>query len=354
VAAPIVRDECWVIENYRARECRRPWREFRSLVSLHNHSSYSVENLASLDRVMGLGFMAPLRGIVRRAFGLDGSVPPDYAEMRYNPPLTPRDIWELELHSARRLGFDDALVAITDHNEVRGGLELAAAVGGARIGVGEELSLRFQGHLFHLGVTGLAPDDALAVHERLRAAAAAGRLDDLLEQLDAARCLVVLNHPLLAWDGKSDASLPALGLLSRYGRFIHALEYNGMRRRAENDAVIELAQACGKPLVGGGDSHLLVPASALCASPSASRFAEFVEEVRAGQAVTLVKSSYSAPHGWKMFLRVLAFMARYREIATYRDVPASSFLSNRLVLLDPVGLISRAFLRLVSALELAR
>ena len=355
-ARPIVRDECWVIEDYRRRECRRPWREFRSLVSLHNHSCYSVENLASLNRVMALGFMAPLRDLVRRAFGLDGSAAPDYGEMRYNPPLSPEDIWALELGAARRLGFDEVLLAITDHDEVRGGVDLLARrpADSSRIGLGEELSLRFQGHLFHLGVTGLPAGDVLATHERLQEAAAADRLDELFECLAATRCLVVLNHPLLAWDGKSDAGAPALGLLSRYGWAIHALEYNGMRRRSENDGVVELARACGKPLAGGGDSHLLVAGSALCASPGASTFPDFIEEVRAGRAVPLIKASYSAPHGWKMFLRVLAFMARYRQIATYRGVPAASFLKDRTVLLDPVGRASQAFLWLVSTLELAR
>jgi hypothetical protein len=163
-----------------------------------------------------------------------------------------------------------------------------------------------------------------------------------------------LNHPLLAWDGDSDAAIPALDLLSRYGWAIHALEYNGMRRRAENDRVLELARACGKPVVGGGDSHLLVAGSALCASAGASTFPEFSEEVRAGRAVPLIKTTYAAPHGWKMFLRVLAFMARYRQIATYRNVPAAAFLKHRTVLMDPVGLASRSFLWLVSALELAR
>jgi hypothetical protein len=148
--------------------------------------------------------------------------------------------------------------------------------------------------------------------------------------------------------------VPALDLIERYGRVIHALEYNGMRQRRENDRVLELARHVRKPVVGGGDSHLLAPSSALCASPTATTYSEFIEEVRGGHAVPLIKSDYFAPHGWKMFLRVLAFMARYREIGAYRGQPVATMLEGRAVLLDPVGAASRAFLWLVCALRLLR
>ncbi|MGA2325956.1 MAG: hypothetical protein ABSH05_06675 [Bryobacteraceae bacterium] len=352
----LVRDECWAVENCRYRECRRPWREFRSLVSLHNHSCYSVENLASLNRVMALGFMRPLRGIVQRAFGLGAGPAPDYSQMRYNPPLRPEEVLDLELRSARRLGFDQVSLAITDHDEVRGGVELLARRPGqaGRVGLGEELSFRFQGHLFHLGLTGLPAGEIHAAHQRLQEAARANRLDDLFECLEATGCLVVLNHPLLAWDGERARDVPVLELIRRYGWAIHALEYNGMRRREENERVLDLARGVSKPVVGGGDSHLLVASSVLCGSPGAETFPEFVEEVKAGRAVPLVKSDYAAPHGWKMFLRVLAFIARYRQIAAYRGQAVAGMLQGRTVLLDPVGRAARAFLRLVSALQLAR
>lgn len=345
-----------MIENCRYRECRRPWREFRSVVSLHNHSCYSVENLASLNRVMALPFMRPLRGIVQRAFGLGAGPAPDYSQMRYNPPLGPEGVLDLELRSARRLGFEQVSLAITDHDDVHGGVELLARRPdeAGRTGLGEELSLRFQGHLFHLGVTGLPAGDIQATHQRLQEAARANRLDDLFERLQAAGCLVVLNHPLLAWDGERDTGVPVLELIGRYGWAIHALEYNGMRRREENDRVLDLARGVSKPVVGGGDSHLLAASAALCGSPGAETYPEFIEEVKAGRAVPLIKSDYAAPHGWKMFLRVMAFIARYRQIAEYRGEAVAAMLEGRTVLLDPVGGAARAFLRLVSALQLAR
>ncbi len=64
--------------------------------------------------------------------------------------------------------------------------------------------------------------------------------------------------------------IPVEELLQRYGWAIHALEYNGMRGQEENDRVLQLAKHVGKPVVGGGDSHLLLASSVLSLSQAAS------------------------------------------------------------------------------------
>ena len=153
--------------------------------------------------------------------------------------------------------------------------------------------------------------------------------------------------------GKGPERIPVTDLLTRYGWAIHALEVNGMRRREENDRVLELARQWRKPVVGGGDSHLLVASSILCVSKAAS-FKEFIAEVKGGRSVPLIKNDYYAPLGWKLFLRVLYFMSRYREIAKFHGQPVAAMLENRSVMLDPIGHASSAFLALVSALGLAR
>jgi hypothetical protein len=53
-------------------------------------------------------------------------------------------------------------------------------------------------------------------------------------------------------------------------------------------------------------------------------------------------------------LRVLFFISRYRQIASYQGQPVAAMLERRTVLLDPVGWASRVFLELISALGLAR
>ena len=142
--------------------------------------------------------------------------------------------------------------------------------------LGEELSFRFQDYLFHMGVTDLPESSVAETHASLQAAARAERLDDLFEILRASGCLVVLNHPLVPWGKDNDPrrKIPVEELLRRYGWAIHALEYNGMRGQEENDRVLELAKQVNKPVIGGGDSHLLLASSVLSVS-QASEFSGF-------------------------------------------------------------------------------
>lgn len=346
---------CCTIENYAYRRCPEPDRQFRSAVSLHNHSCHSVERLAALNRVVKLGFMRPLSGTLQRAFGLGGISNLNYGDIVYNPPYTPEDVYRMESFGVAPLGFEDIQFAITDHDEYIGGVRLLEKrpdlVG--RVGIGEELSVRFQGHLFHLGLVGLETRGIDETHETIQASARTGRLDDLFETLNASGCLVILNHPLVYWGAGGMEGIPVANLLNRYGWAIHALEFNGMRPAEENQRVLDLARDWRKPAVGGGDSHLLVPSSVVCVSQTSS-IASFISEVKDGHAVPLIKEDYWAPLGWKLFLRVLCFIAHYRQIASFKDQPVSEMLKDRTVLLDPMGRASRSFLALVSALGLAR
>ena len=348
------RRSAWKIENYTYRECPHPDREFGYAVSLHNHSHYSVEKLAALNQVVKLAFMRPLSGILQRSFGLGGVSNLNYAEITFNPPYTPEDVYQMEAAAAANWGFHGVHLAITDHDEFAGSLALLRSRPDlkGRLALSEELSLWFQGHLFHLGVSHMPESAIEETHTRIQAAARGGRYDELFETLAASGCLVILNHPLIAW-AKGSETIPVTDLLSRYGWAIHALEVNGMRTREENDRVLELARHWRKPVVGGGDSHLLVASSILSLSRAAT-FTDFIAEVKDGHAVPFVTPNYFAPLQWKLFLRVLFFISRYRQIASYKGQPVSAMLERRKVLLDPVGAASRAFLNLVCALGLAR
>ncbi|MCL4488907.1 MAG: hypothetical protein M1570_12355 [Chloroflexi bacterium] len=344
---------CWTIQDYTLRPCPRPGQEFRFAVSLHNHSCHSLENLGALNGVVKLWYMRPWKAILQWAFGLAHVHNLDYAEVEYNPPFAPEDVLHMEAVAAASIGLDAIHLGITDHDEYAGSLalRLSRPGDGHSIALGEELTLHFQGHLFHLGLTGFSADSISGTHAALQSAAREGRIDDLFELLRASRCLVVLNHPLIPWTNGSE--IPAEALLKRYQWAIHALEFNGMRRLEENQGVLELAKRVGKPVVGGGDSHLLLASSVINGSRAAS-FDEFAAEVKDGRAVPLIKSDYFAPLRWKLFLRVLYFIGRYRQIARFRGEPVKQLLAHRIVLLDPVGHASRAFLGLISALRLAR
>jgi hypothetical protein len=292
--------------------------------------------------------------MLQSAFGFAGVSGLNYGDIVYNPPYTPDDVYAMEAAGVAPLGFDGVHLAITDHDEFAGSLALLRGRPdlNGRISISEEVSMWYQGHLFHLGVSGLPEEGIDETHNRIQSAARGQRHDELFEILAASGCLVVLNHPLVFW-GKGPEKIPVTDLLTRYGWAIHALEVNGMRRREENDRVLELAREWRKPVVGGGDSHLLVASSVLCVSKAAS-FKEFIGEVKEGRSVPLIKSDYYAPLGWKLFLRTLYFMSRYREIAKFHGQPVAAMLQNRSVMLDPIGHASNAFLALVSALGLAR
>jgi hypothetical protein len=345
---------CWTIENGELKSCPNPSRQFRSVVAMHTHSNHSVEKMRPLDSVMGQWFMAPLRAIVRRAFGLHRVADLKYADLWYNPPYSPEEVLRMETKSVQALGFEQVQLAITDHDEISGAVDLRQRrpAEAHRFALSEELSVRYEGHLFHMGITGLPEDRVAERHAAIQSAAQQRRLDDLFDLLKEARCLVVLNHPLIPWS-KGDAHATALSLLKRYGSVIDALEFNGMRGHKENQRVLELARYLNKPVVGGGDSHLLLPSSALCGSDT-TRYSDFVDEVKSGRAVPIVKSDYFAPMEWKLFLRTLHFMAHYRQICYFRGEPVATMLQHEPVLLDPVGKMARGFLNLTFALGLAR
>jgi hypothetical protein len=348
------RRSAWKIENYTYRECSHPDREFGYAVSLHNHSCHSVEKLAALNLVVKLGFMRPLSGVLQRSFGLGRVQGLNYAEITFNPPYTPEEVYQMESAAAAIWGFDGVHLTITGHDEFAGSLALLRGRPdlNGRVAIGEEVSVWYQGHLFHLGVSGLPENGIDETHAQIQAAARDGRHDELFEALASSGCLVVLNHPLISWRPEPE-TIPVTDLLTRYGWAIHALEVNGMRSRAENDRVLELARQWRKPVVGGGDSHLLV-ASSIVSLSRAATFKDFIAEVKDGHAVPFVTPNYFAPLNWKLFLRVLFFMSRYRQIASYKGQPVAAMLERRRVLLDPVGSVSRAFLALVSGLGLAR
>ena len=351
------RANCWAIEDYAYRSCSQPARKFGFAVSPHNHSCHSIENLASLNQVVKLWFMRPFRHVLQRAFGLAPGSDLDYAEVYYRPPLTVEDVLRTEPAGVAPLGFDGVHLGITDHDEVAGSVELLRKhpANAPRNALGEELSFRFRDYLFHMGVTDLPESSVAETHASLQAAARMERLDDLFEILRASGCLVVLNHPLVPWGKDNDPrrKIPVEELLRRYGWAIHALEYNGMRSREENDRVLELAKQVNKPVIGGGDSHLLLASSVLSVTHARS-FRDFAAEVKEGRAVPLVTPAYFAPLRWKIFLRVLYFIAHYRQIGHFRGQPVRDLLADRAVLLDPIGVASRGFLSLTSACHLIR
>ena len=279
----------------------------------------------------------------------------DYADLTYNPPMTPDQLYRLESEGVKSLGFDKVLFALTDHNEIKGCREVEKLVGQDETQqiFGEELSFRYTDHTFHLGVLGRPLFTNAELHTQLQALTSLEKVGALFELLSLSKCLVILNHPLLPVNGIGNSRAPVTELLHRYGWAIHALEFNGMRCREENDEVLELAKYMNMPVVGGGDGHSFVFSHVLSVSREAEDFDDFIEEVKAGEGTPLVKSSYFVPLGWKIFLRVMRFIADYRTTAKYRGFPIEEVLKRENIALDWLGTVARIVLRLSTATGLA-
>jgi hypothetical protein len=101
----------------------------------------------------------------------------------------------MEAAAAANWGFHGVHLAITDHDEFAGSLALLCSRPNlnGRIALSEELSLWFQGHLFHLGVSHMPESRGNAYSN---SSGCAERSDELFETLAASGCLVVLNHSL--------------------------------------------------------------------------------------------------------------------------------------------------------------
>jgi hypothetical protein len=175
--------------------------------------------------------------------------------------------------------------------------------------------------LFHLGVHNLPASRARAIMEELAACTESPddeRLKQLLEFLNSMpEVLIVLNHPL--WDldcnGLQIHRSALQYFLKRMGRFVHALELNGLRDWDENRGVRELASGWNMPLIGGGDRHGCEP-NAVINLTRAANFSGFVEEIRRdGRSRVLMMSQYAEPMALRVLQTVLDVIREYPEHA---------------------------------------
>ncbi len=268
-------------------------------VALHGHTHHSRENLRFLnsyrDSIPLVALLLRLAAWQHRRWTGE-SFRPERAFWR--PPLSGREAWELESRSIGTLGLQ-ALISITDHDEIQGCLEIPGAP------VSVEWSVPFGPTLLHLGIHNLPPETAAGWHAEMLAYTArpsGRRLTELLAGLHAIEdVLIVLNHPY--WDGcrvGTNTHAVALGtFLGLHRPFLHAMEVNGLRPARENEKVLALARSCGMPVVAGGDRHGFEPSSCLNLS-RARTFAEFVREIRVLQESYIVfTSAYRASTRWR-------------------------------------------------------
>ncbi|MGH9938493.1 MAG: PHP domain-containing protein, partial [Blastocatellia bacterium] len=273
---------------------------FRTAVSLHCHTNHSRELLTFIPHY------AKRIPILSRFYRREMDRYPvvygktiDFSRAWWTPPLTARQVFEMEtLEVESRLGLP-AIVSITDHDEIAAGLWLQAFDSQGRIPVSVEWTAPYGKGFFHLGVHNLPPDRASEVMREMSAytqqAEPRMELRDLLAWINEfPETLVVLNHPL--WDIEfigAQQHAVALGVfLGEHKTLIHALEVNGFRSWRENKAVMAMAKDFGLPVVSGGDRHGCRSNTVLNLTRAAS-FAEFVAEVREdGRSDVLLMPEY--------------------------------------------------------------
>jgi hypothetical protein len=290
------------------------WREpeaakgFETGVSLHSHTNQSKETLDFISEMSkDWSVLQPVMRWAERRCKRRQSIDLNYARGYWTPPLTPSLAFDLERRQIEEKLQMQALVSITDHDDINAPMLLRSVPSSRHIPVSVEWTVPFGDTAFHIGVHNLPSATGVAWMERLAAFTAlpvASRdpqlLREVLAELDEIPgVLVIFNHPL--WDlyrvGKEKHDVLVNEFLALYGQFVHALELNGLRDWKENREAATLAGKWNQLVISGGDRHGVEP-NANVNLTRAGSFTEFVHEVRRDrESHVLFMPQYAEP--WK-------------------------------------------------------
>lgn len=258
-------------------------------VSLHSHTMHSRETLSFIPRhVPRIPVLGPLVAAQERRYRERTGHGVDYTRAWWTPPHSGPQALDLETQQINgRLNLQ-ALVSLTDHDNLDAPRLLTVLQPNAAIPHSVEWTVPFGPSFVHLGVHNIPRAPLAAIEAGMREYTLSpdrGLLAGLLEELSSSpETLIVLNHPL--WDeaciGSARHAALIAGFLHRHRGWIHALEFNGLRPWRENQAVLDLGSACDLPVLSGGDRHGLEPNAVLNLTRAAT-FCEFVDEVRSAQ-----------------------------------------------------------------------
>jgi hypothetical protein len=298
---------------------------FRFGVSLHSHTMHSGETMAPLPRY--LSRIPVIRGVFRvleqRYQSVTGK-PFDYSRAFWTPPLPAQEAFAVERGQIEDVLGLEALVSLTDHDNILASTRLQLLESARGMPVGLEWTIPREQSFLHIGVHNLPPSRAQDWVRELNSFTCRpsdARLGELLALLNEDRdTLVVLNHPL--WDEPRIGGAAHLRMirefLRRHGRWMNALEINGLRPWHENEVTIRLARALGYPVVSGGDRHGSA-ANTVLNLTHASSFSEFAAEIREDYMSTvLVTPQYDGPHALRYTECALDIVRDYPELAGRR------------------------------------
>jgi hypothetical protein len=261
-------------------------KRFGTAISLHCHTRHSKE---ILDFIPHYTLRVPVvAGLFRRSmekFNEGREVAFDFKEAYWTPPLSARMVYEEERSQIENKVGLEAIVSITDHDDIEAGRQLQVLDASKQFPISLEWTVPYGIGFFHVGVHNLPPnqaDDIMTLLMGYTESPKPQHLTTLFAMLNGLHeVLIVLNHPL--WDieliGKEKHNALLKDFLDQHGGWVHAFEVNGFRSWEENRAVLKMAQEMNCPVVSGGDRHGCQCNSVLNLSWAKS-FAEFVHEVR--------------------------------------------------------------------------
>lgn len=301
-------------------------RDFATGVSLHSHTNRSKETLDFVVNVISSdGFWGRVFQRLEKFHRRNAILQVDYTRAYWTPPLTPRLAFDLERRQIESSLQRQALVSITDHDNIEAPQLLRTVASARHIPVSVEWTTPFGGdQSFHLGIHNLPSAegaDWMRTFEEFTAHPSDARLTELLSALHALpNVLIVFNHPM--WDlyeiGATCHAQRVEEFMQQNGDFIHAMELNGLRHWNENRSVRALAARWNKLLISGGDRHGMEPNGNVNLTHATS-FNEFVHEVRnEGRSHVLFMPQYAQP--WKH--RIM--QSTLDAVRDYPDFPEGS------------------------------
>ncbi|HTR36865.1 MAG TPA: hypothetical protein VMH80_13235 [Bryobacteraceae bacterium] len=293
---------------------------FRTGVSLHSHTLHSRE---TLDFIYRAAAQAPILSVAirrgeRRYRQIHGA-PLDLSRGWWTPPLGPHDAWLVEKSQIEGLGLD-ALVSLTDHDDIEAPVSLQLLDECRGTPVSFEWTVPYGPTFFHLGIHNLPAAQAREIFSAMRAYTLAPEqqvlADILAEVAKLNETLIIFNHPL--WDekgiGQAAHRATVWDFLRRFPASLHALELNGLRPWSENRDAVALAKAVRKPPISGGDRHAVEP-NANFNLTNAATFAEFAAEVREGWSDVLILKHYREPFTLRIVQNMMDVLHTYEQHA---------------------------------------
>ncbi len=297
-------------------------KEAKTGVSLHCHTLHSKE---MLDFVPYYAAKIPIVSYFwekecRRYFEREGKLP-NFSTGYWSPPLTGHEVYQSEKEQINQAGLE-AVVSITDHDCIEANLEVNQQIPNSQAPISMEWTVPFEYAFLHVGVHNLPPKRAVEITEQLLDYSFSSespdnkKLHEIFAMLnEIPEILVVLNHPV--WDIEMIGDERHLALLKHFvaehGKWIHAFEVNGFRSWSENQAVIEMAEILGFPLVAGGDRHCCHTNTVINLTNSKT-FAEFAEEIRVDKySEVVLMPAYREPLHSRQISSIAEILKNYPE-----------------------------------------